>query len=78
MVQQEPVLFATTIHKNVEHGLIGTQFENAPEDEKRTLIENACKMANADSFIRSLPDGYDTHVGQGVGLLSGGQKQRVA
>lgn len=78
LVSQEPVLFATTIRGNVAHGLIGTKYENAPEEEKFALIKEACVKANADSFIAKLPDGYDTMVGERGFLLSGGQKQRIA
>lgn len=78
LVSQEPVLFATTIKGNVAHGLIGTQWEHASEDEKFKLIKEACIKANADGFISKLPLGYDTLVGERGFLLSGGQKQRVA
>ena len=78
LVSQEPVLFATTIKGNVAHGLIGTEWENAPEDEQFALIKEACIKANADGFITKLPLGYDTLVGERGFLLSGGQKQRVA
>jgi ATP-binding cassette subfamily B (MDR/TAP) protein 1 len=78
LVSQEPTLFATTIKGNVSHGLIGTQYENASEEEKFTLIKEACIKANADGFISKLPQGYDTLVGERGFLLSGGQKQRVA
>lgn len=71
LVQQEPSLFATTIKGNVAHGLIGTKWENAPEDEKFKLIKEACVKANADSFIEKLPLGYDTMVGERGFLLSG-------
>ncbi|GMK54477.1 hypothetical protein CspeluHIS016_0110630 [Cutaneotrichosporon spelunceum] len=77
-VQQEPVLFATTVRGNVEHGLIGSKWENAPEDVRFELVKKACVNANADGFITKLPDGYDTIVGERGMLLSGGQKQRVA
>ena len=78
LVSQEPVLFATTIKNNVAHGLIGTQYENASEEEKDVLIKDACLKANADGFISKLPGGYNTVVGERGCLLSGGQKQRVA
>ncbi len=78
LVSQEPTLFATTIRGNVEHGLIGTKYENASEEEKFALIKEACVKANADGFITKLPLGYDTMVGERGFLLSGGQKQRVA
>lgn len=77
-VQQEPVLFATTVRGNVEHGLIGSQWENAPDEVRFELVKKACINANADGFISKLPDGYDTIVGERGMLLSGGQKQRVA
>lgn len=57
LVSQMPTLFATTISGNVSHGLINTEWENAAEDTKQTLIEEACKQANAHSFIMALPDG---------------------
>jgi ABC-type dipeptide/oligopeptide/nickel transport system ATPase subunit len=63
---------------NSNFRMIGTALENAEEKERREAVEKACKMANADSFITELPDGYDTRVGEGGFLLSGGQKQRVA
>lgn len=56
LVQQEPFLFNETILKNIEYGLIGTEWEKAPEDEKRALIEQACEEAFADEFIERLPD----------------------
>ncbi|KAG2073837.1 P-loop containing nucleoside triphosphate hydrolase protein [Suillus decipiens] len=78
LVSQEPVLFATTISGNVAQGLIGTQHENASDEEKFRLIKAACIKSNADSFINHLPQGYDTMVGERGFLLSGGQKQRIA
>jgi len=78
LVSQEPVLFATTIYENIRYGLIGSRFENEPEDKIRKRIEDAAKMANAHDFIMSLPEGYETNVGQRGFLLSGGQKQRIA
>lgn len=78
LVSQEPVLFATSIKNNVGHGLVGTQWEKAPEEEKFAMIKEACVKANADGFISKLPDGYETLVGERGFLMSGGQKQRIA
>jgi ATP-binding cassette subfamily B (MDR/TAP) protein 1 len=78
LVSQEPVLFATTIKGNVAHGLIGTEWDGASEEEKDRLIVEACKKANAHGFVSRLPLGYDTVVGERGFLLSGGQKQRIA
>ena len=78
LVSQEPTLFGTTVRGNVEHGLIGSKWENASDEEKHKLVEQACIAANAHDFILKLPNGYDTHVGERGMLLSGGQKQRVA
>ncbi|KAG8917768.1 GTPase-activating protein, partial [Tulasnella sp. 417] len=78
LVQQEPCLFSTTIRGNVAHGLIGSRFENEPEEEKFRRVQAACMKANAHSFIQKLPQGYDTLVGERGFLLSGGQKQRIA
>ncbi|KAG2107280.1 multidrug resistance protein 1 [Suillus discolor] len=78
LVSQEPVLFATTVRGNVAHGLIGTSYEDASDEEKFQLIKAACIKSNADSFVSHLPQGYDTMVGERGFLLSGGQKQRIA
>ncbi|KAM5533130.1 hypothetical protein V8D89_013178 [Ganoderma adspersum] len=78
LVSQEPTLFATTIRGNVAHGLIGTTYEHASEEEKFKLIKEACVKANADGFISKLPLAYETMVGERGFLLSGGQKQRIA
>lgn len=78
LVQQEPVLFATTIYENIRYGLLGTEHENLSKEKITEMIENAARMANAHEFISALPEGYETHVGERGFLLSGGQKQRVA
>ncbi|EWC45624.1 hypothetical protein DRE_05185 [Drechslerella stenobrocha 248] len=78
LVQQEPVLFNATIYENVAFGLIGTPYEHAAEEKKRELIEHACEMSNAAQFVTSLPDAYETNVGERGLSLSGGQKQRIA
>lgn len=69
LVQQEPALFATTIYDNILYGKDG-----ATEAE----VVEAAKLANAHSFISSLPEGYKTKVGERGVQLSGGQKQRIA
>lgn len=55
LVQQEPFIFNDTIFKNVEYGLIGSQWENEDETTKRRLVEEACAEAFADEFITKLP-----------------------
>lgn len=73
VVSQEPTLFARSIRRNIIYGLEGTDRE--PSDEE---IEEAARLANASSFIESLPQGYETDVGERGVQLSGGQKQRIA
>ena len=68
MVLQKNLLFAGTIKENLRWGN-----ENATDEE----IEEACRLAQADEFVRSFPDGYDTHIEQGGANVSGGQKQRL-
>ena len=69
LVQQEPALFGTTIYENILYGKDG-----ATEAE----VVEAAKLANAHTFISSLPEGYQTKVGERGVQLSGGQKQRIA
>jgi ATP-binding cassette, subfamily B (MDR/TAP), member 1 len=78
LVQQEPILFSQTIRENIKNGLCGSKYENESEEQQNDRIVEAAKKANAHDFISSLPDGYETHVGERGFLLSGGQKQRVA
>lgn len=78
LVQQEPFLFNQSIFNNVASGLIGTEWEDAPEVKKRELVKQACVESFADEFIDRLPDGYDTQVGDSGTKLSGGQRQRIA
>ncbi len=69
MVQQDVYLFSDTIAGNIEYGRPGASREE--------IIE-AAKLAGADDFIREMPDGYDTYVGERGTKLSGGQKQRIS
>lgn len=69
MAMQDVFLFSDTIEGNIAYGRPDCSFEK---------VEKASKMADAHAFISSLPEGYDTIVGErGVGL-SGGQKQRIS
>ena len=68
VVLQKNVLFSGTIKENLRWGNL-----NATDEE---LVE-ACKLAQADSFIQTFPDGYDTYIEQGGTNVSGGQKQRL-
>lgn len=78
LVQQDNVLFDTSVYKNVEYGLVGTEWENASDKVKARMIKEACRDAFADEFISRLPQGYQTTVGQTGMKLSGGQRQRLA
>ncbi|KAF2870539.1 P-loop containing nucleoside triphosphate hydrolase protein [Massariosphaeria phaeospora] len=78
LVQQEPVLLSGSVFENVAFGLYGTGKVNLPEAEQRELVRKACKAAYADGFVETLPQGYDTQVGERAMMLSGGQKQRLA
>ena len=78
LVQQEPILFSTTIYENIRYGLLGSNQGHLPNEKVTELVENAARRANAHDFISALPEGYETHVGERGFLLSGGQKQRVA
>ena len=69
MVQQDVFLFTTSLKENIAYGN-----ESAAIEE----IERAAKIAQMDEFIRSLDDGYDTHVGERGSTLSGGQRQRMS
>ena len=69
MAMQDVFLFSDTIEGNIAYGKPDCSFEE---------VESVAKIANADSFIRAMPEGYDTIVGElGMGL-SGGQKQRIS
>ncbi|KAH8153391.1 uncharacterized protein LAJ45_02203 [Morchella importuna] len=78
LVMQEPFLFNDSIYKNVAYGLMGTEWEDVTEEEKRRMVREACIEANASIFVDELPETYDTKVGESGVKLSGGQKQRIA
>ncbi|RLN50021.1 hypothetical protein BBJ29_002959 [Phytophthora kernoviae] len=69
LVSQEPVLFAGTIADNIALGKPGASREE---------VVQAAEEASALEFVRNLPDGFDTNVGDRGGQVSGGQKQRLA
>lgn len=69
VVQQDVYLFSGTIRENIAYGKPG-----ATDEE----IEEAARLAGAEEFINSLPDKYDTYVGERGLMLSGGQKQRIS
>ncbi|MDX1402150.1 MAG: ATP-binding cassette domain-containing protein, partial [Kiloniellales bacterium] len=69
IVPQDTVLFNDTIAYNIAYGRPGADLEE---------IEEVARLARIDEFVRSLPDGYETVVGERGLKLSGGEKQRVA
>lgn len=68
-VPQESTLFHRSVFENIAYGKVGATREE---------VERAAKLAHADEFIKELPDGYDTLVGERGVKLSGGQRQRIA
>lgn len=69
LVPQDPALFHRTIAENIAYGRPGASLED---------VQDAARAAHADAFIRRLPQGYDTLVGERGVKLSGGERQRVA
>ena len=69
IVPQDTVLFNDTIHYNIAYGRPGAS---------RGEVETAARLARIEDFVRALPDGYETKVGERGLKLSGGEKQRVA
>ena len=69
IVQQDVYLFAGTVYENILYG--------KPDATREEVVE-AAKLANAHDFIESLPNGYETDIGQRGVKLSGGQKQRLS
>ena len=71
LVSQEPTLYQGTIRENI---VMGSNLDDVSEE----AVEVACREANIYDFIVSLPEGFNTVVGNKGSLLSGGQKQRIA
>jgi subfamily B ATP-binding cassette protein MsbA len=69
LVTQDPFLFHDTIYANIAFGRPGASWDE---------VVRAAQMANADGFIRQLPNGYETSIGDFGGKLSGGERQRIA
>ncbi len=69
VVQQDVYLFSGSVYENIAYGKPGATREE---------VEEAARLAGAEEFIRLLPDGYDTYVGERGVKLSGGQKQRIS
>jgi ATP-binding cassette subfamily B protein len=69
VVPQDPVIFAASVLENVRYGRPG-----ATDAE----VEAACEAAYADEFVREMPQGYESHLGERGVRLSGGQRQRLA
>ena len=69
LVSQETILFDDTVEANIRYGRL---------DASKEDVLSACKNAAADDFIKDLPNGYDTIVGENGVKLSGGQKQRIS
>jgi len=69
VVLQDSFLFPMSVAENIAYGR---------PDASRGEIEAAARVANADEFVRALPDGYDTLVGERGATLSGGERQRIA
>jgi ATP-binding cassette subfamily B protein len=68
-VNDDPFLFSATVHDNIAY---------ARPDASREAVVQAAQRARADEFIRELPDGYDSSIGERGLTLSGGQRQRIA
>jgi ATP-binding cassette subfamily B protein len=69
VVPQDSILFEGTVYENITYGM---------SKVSEAQVESALKDANAWEFVQSLPDGFETHVGERGAKLSGGQKQRLA
>jgi ATP-binding cassette subfamily B protein len=69
LVPQEPTIFGATVLDNIRYGRL---------DAREAEVVRAAELASADGFIRALPDGYATEIGERGVTLSGGQRQRIA
>ena len=69
LVPQSPVIFGASARDNIRYGRL---------DASDAEVEEAARLAEADAFIRALPDGYDSYLGEQGARLSGGQRQRIA
>jgi subfamily B ATP-binding cassette protein MsbA len=69
VVMQETMLLDASVRDNIAY---------ARPDASRQEVEEAARAADADAFIQSLPEGYDTRIGQRGRALSGGQRQRLS
>ncbi|MCZ8318219.1 MAG: ABC transporter transmembrane domain-containing protein [Lysobacteraceae bacterium] len=69
LVPQDPMIFATSAAENIRYGRL---------DATAADIERAAALAEADEFIRALPQGYDSELGERGARISGGQQQRIA
>ncbi|MFB6164943.1 MAG: ABC transporter ATP-binding protein [Haloarculaceae archaeon] len=82
VVEQNPYLFSGTVAENVAYGdadaLAAESADGATDEATRERIVRAATAAEAHEFVRDLPDGYDTQVGERGIKLSGGQRQRLA
>ena len=79
IVLQDPFIFPLSLAENIAYGRGGRlSGGDRPLDATRAEIEAAARAANAHDFIMSLPDGYETVVGEGGATLSGGERQRIS
>ena len=69
LVAQDPFFFSASIRENLTFGLVGVDDRD---------LESACRIARIHDFIQSLPEGYDTEIGERASHLSGGERQRLA
>ncbi|TFK81610.1 P-loop containing nucleoside triphosphate hydrolase protein [Polyporus arcularius HHB13444] len=77
-VSQNCILFDMSVHDNVAMGVAGHGSSRKPSDVTREEVMRVCRAALMHEFVRDLPDGYDTQLGNSGANLSGGQKQRLA